>query len=116
MRPQRLTWLVCTTPGVFNGSAVAAATDVHEKLAALAHDIVYTSAALFPTQATQLGIPGHDGELETPTEQTRSQYIDRLHDWQKQLEESAPAPRTDIGLVARSDARLRLAQLTPSLN
>jgi len=122
MRPQLLTWLVCTTLGAFNGSAAAAATDVqpgslpHEKLTSLARDIVYTSAALFPTQATQLGIPGHDGELETPTEQTRSQYIDKLHHWQKQLEEIAPATRTDIGLVDRDDARLLSAQLTSSLN
>jgi hypothetical protein len=43
-----------------------AATEVHEKLTALAQDVVYTTAAMFPTQATQLGIPGHDGELEMP--------------------------------------------------
>jgi hypothetical protein len=93
-----------------------AATEVHEKLAALARDVVYTTAAMFPTQATQLGIPGHDGELETPSERNRSAYIDKLRRWQQQLGEIAPAGREDLGLVDRNDARLLGAQLAGSLN
>jgi uncharacterized protein (DUF885 family) len=97
------------------GSAQAA-DEVHDKLTALARDIVYTSASLFPTQATLLGIPGHDGELETPSESNRNAYIARLQQWQKQLEGIAPADRADIALVDRDDALLLQAQLTSSLN
>src|SRR5579864_729816 len=97
------------------GSAQAA-DEVHDKLTALARDIVYTYASLFPTQATLLGIPGHDGELETPSESNRNAYIARLQQWQKQLEGIAPADRADIALVDRDDALLLQAQLTSSLN
>ena len=60
---------------------------LHDQLTALAKDITYTTAALFPTQATALGIPGHDGELDTPSEANRAAYIARLQQWQKQLEQ-----------------------------
>jgi uncharacterized protein (DUF885 family) len=93
-----------------------AVTSVHDELTALARDITFTSAGLFPTQATQLGIAGHDGELETPSEANRSAYIARLQQWQQQLRQLAPADRTDLPLVDRDDARLLDAQLTASLN
>jgi uncharacterized protein (DUF885 family) len=93
-----------------------AAPEVHDRLTALARDIVYTSAAMFPTQATQQGIPGHDGELETPSEANRSAYIEKLHRWEQQLAQIAPAGRADLGLVDRNDARLLGAQLAGSLN
>jgi uncharacterized protein (DUF885 family) len=93
-----------------------AADGTHAKLTELARDIVYSTASLFPTQATQLGIPGHDGEFETPSEENRSAYIARLQQWQKQLEEIAPRDRTEIDLVDRDDARLLGAQLTASRN
>jgi hypothetical protein len=93
-----------------------ATTDVHEKLIQLAQDITYTSARLFPLQATQLGIPGHDGELDTPSEQDRAAYIARLQQWQKQLGELAPPSGADIQLVDRDDARLLGAQLAAGLS
>lgn len=93
-----------------------AATQVHDEVTALARDITYTSAALFPTQATQLGIPGHDGELETPSEASRKAYIGQLQHWKQQLEQIVPAGREDLQLVDRDDARLLAAQLTTSLN
>src|SRR5262249_47258591 len=99
-----------------SAAAAPAATDTHAKLTELARDIVYSSAALFPTQATQLGIPGHDGELETPSEENRSAYIARLQQWQKRLQEIAPPDKADLGLVDRDDARLVAAQLTSNLN
>jgi hypothetical protein len=115
MRSRLLTLLLCAPLAAVTCPA-GAATEVHERLTALARDIVYTSAVMFPTQATQLGIPGHDGELETPSERNRSAYIDKLHQWQQRLEEIAPAGRADLELVERNDARLLGAQLTGSLN
>jgi uncharacterized protein (DUF885 family) len=93
-----------------------AVTTPHEQLIQLAQDIMYTSARLFPTQATQLGIPGHDAELETPSEQNRAAYIAKLRQWQKRLGELVAAGRSDLALVDRDDARLLGAQLTASLD
>jgi hypothetical protein len=115
MRSHLLASLICA-PVLAATCPAGAATEVHEKLTTLARDIVYTTAAMFPTQATQLGIPGHDGELETPSEGNRSAYIDKLHQWQQRLEEIAPAGRADLELVDRNDARLLGAQLAGSLN
>jgi hypothetical protein len=98
------------------GTLQAAAEEVHTKVTALARDITYSSAALFPTAATQLGIPGYDAQLQTPSEANRSAYIDKLRQWQKQLEQLAPAGRGDLPLVDRDDARLLGAQLATSLN
>jgi uncharacterized protein (DUF885 family) len=96
-------------------SASARAATVHEQLTDLARDITYTSARSFPTQATQLGIPGYDGDLETPSEQNRAAFIARLQDWQKRLQQLAP-PAADLSLVDRDDAKLVAAQLVGSLN
>src|ERR1700736_6350027 len=115
MRSRLLALLICEplAPGT---SPAGAATEVHEKLTALARDIIYTSAAMFPTQATQLGIAGHDGELETPSEHNRSAYVDKLHQWQQQLAQIAPSGRADLDLVDRNDGRLLDAQLAGSLD
>lgn len=115
MRAHLPTWPIFASLAVLTGPAAAAGV-LNEKLTALAQDVVYTSAAMFPTQATQLGIPGHDGELDIPSERNRSAYLGKLQQWQKQLEEIAPAGRADIELVDRNDARLLGAQLAQSLN
>lgn len=114
MRLHLLALVACTACVTSVGATEA--TSVHSQLTELAREIVYSSGALFPTQATQLGIPGHDGELETPSEENRSAYIARLQQWQKKLDELAPVSRTDIGLVDANDARLLRAQLAWLLN
>ena len=100
--------------------SVQAAPTLHDQLTALAKDITYTTAALFPPQATALGIPGHDGELDTPSEANRAAYIARLQQWQKQLEQlglvQAAKPTDHASLVDRDDALLLRAQLVSSLN
>jgi uncharacterized protein (DUF885 family) len=100
--------------------SVQAAPTLHDQLTALAKDITYTTAALFPTQATALGIPGHDGELDTPSEANRAAYIAKLQQWQQQLNQLVPAqaasPTDQASLVDRDDARLLRAQLVSSLD
>jgi hypothetical protein len=59
----------------------------HERLASLAQDTTYTSADLYPMQATALGIAGHDAELEKTSEAFRAGFIDRLRQWQQRLRE-----------------------------
>jgi hypothetical protein len=39
----------------------------HERLVKLAQELIYTSADLYPLQATALGIAGHDADLENPS-------------------------------------------------
>lgn len=51
------------------------AASLHDELTALAKDVTYTTATLFTTRATVLGIPGHDGELDAPSEANRNAYI-----------------------------------------
>jgi uncharacterized protein (DUF885 family) len=100
--------------GVFGAAQAAPPPSVHDQLTALARDITYTTAALFPTQATQLGIAGHDADLDTPSEANRAAYIARLQQWQKQLERLGP-PAAAL-LVDRDDALLLRAQLVSSLS
>src|SRR5580698_10266858 len=106
---------VATVATLAATSAPARAATVHEQLTDLAHDITYTSARLFPIQATQLGIPGYDGDLERPSEPLRAAFIARLQDWQKRLKQLAP-PEADLSLVDRDDAKLLAAQLVGNLN
>src|SRR3954466_2479735 len=107
--------LVAGALAAVSGSVQAATiTSLHDQLTALAKDVTYTTAALFPTQATAQGIPGHDGELEMPSEANRTGYIAKLQQWQKQLGQLGPADQAS--LVDRNDARLLRAQLVADLN
>lgn len=100
--------------GLCGSVQAAPAPSLHDQLTALAKDITYTTAALYPTQATQLGIPGHDGELETPSEAQRAEYIVRLQHWRKQLDQLDATEHAS--LVDRDDANLLRAQLVSSSN
>ena len=116
MRSRLAFLLIPATFAGLAGTLQAAAQELRAQVTALARDITYTSAALFPTEATQLGIPGHDAQLETPSEANRSAYLDKLQQWQKQLERLAPADGNGLSLVDRDDARLLGAQLATSLS
>jgi uncharacterized protein (DUF885 family) len=102
---------------VMSNAAIAQnATPAHAQLTLLAEDTIYTSARLFPTQATSLGITRYDAELEIPSEQNRASYIAQLQQWRKRLHAIAPAADAGISLVDRDDAKLPDAQLAQSLN
>jgi uncharacterized protein (DUF885 family) len=116
MRSRLAILLIPATLAGLAGPLQAATEDLHTRVTALARDITYTSASLFPTQATQLGIPGYDAKLETPSEANRSAYIDKLQQWQKQLEQLSAADQGAAALVDRDDVRLLGAQLAASLN
>ena len=107
--------LMAVVLGSLSGGLQAAAPPLlHDQLTALAKDITYSTAALFPTQATLLGIPGHDGELETPSEANRSAYLEKLQQWHEALEQLGPTEHAS--LVDRDDALLLRAQLITSRN
>lgn len=88
----------------------------HERLTSLAQDLTYTSAELYPLQATVLGIAGHDADLEKPSEAYRAGYVDRLKQWQQRLREISASFNSATSLVDRDDAMLLNAQLEAQLN
>jgi uncharacterized protein (DUF885 family) len=97
-------------------AGAARAQPPHEALASLAQDITYTTAAVYPMTATYLGIPGHDGELQSSSEAFRAAHVQRLREWQSRLELIAAGFDARTALVDRDDAALLRAQLAASLN
>src|SRR5215472_9180784 len=98
----------CTLP--------ATAETSHEQLVSLAQDYVYTTARVHPILATELGIPGHDGELEMRDEAWRAADVTRHQQWLARLDAITAAFTPDTSMVDRDDARLLRAQLTRDLN
>jgi hypothetical protein len=94
----------------------AAAETSHEQLVVLAQDYVYTSARVRPILATELGISGHDGELEMRTEAWRAADVARNQQWLVRLDSIIAGFTADTSMVDRDDARLLRAQLTHDLN
>jgi uncharacterized protein (DUF885 family) len=97
-------------------AGAARAQEAHQQLVSLAQDIIYTTAAVYPMSATFLGIPGHDGELEAPSEAFRAAQVQRLGEWRNRLERLAAGFDAKTTLVDRDDARLLRARLTRSLD
>jgi uncharacterized protein (DUF885 family) len=88
----------------------------HDTLVSLAKEMTYESARLYPMQATALGITGHDGDLETPSEANRAAYIAQVRQWQEKLRATASGFGATTSLVDRDDATLLAAQLAQQLN
>jgi uncharacterized protein (DUF885 family) len=109
--------LSCIALSSLGSSAQAAALDSpHQRLADLAHELTDTTARLHPMQATQLGIAGMDGELETPSEAARTAEIAQIRAWQRSLRSTAAGFGDSTSLTDRDDARLLAAQLTQQLD
>jgi uncharacterized protein (DUF885 family) len=97
-------------------SAASGQATVHERLTQLAQDMTYAQARLHPLEATELGISGYDGQLETPSEVDRAAEIARFRGWEARLRALAPAGDASIGLVDRDDAKLLGVQIRSQLN
>jgi uncharacterized protein (DUF885 family) len=93
-----------------------ASETVHDRLTGLAQEIIDTTARFHPMLATALGIPGHDGDLETPTEASRAAELSRLQKWRGRLRKIATSPGSKLSMVDADDARLLQAQLDRALN
>ncbi|HTY93822.1 MAG TPA: DUF885 domain-containing protein [Steroidobacteraceae bacterium] len=115
MRIVAIVVLCAAAMAAASGSPRAQAS-VHDSLETLGKDLVYTTAQLYPMQATALGIAGHDAELEAPSEQARAAYVSRLRQWQRQLHSISSSFTPNTSLVDRDDARLLEAQLVGQLN
>ena len=94
----------------------AAAETSHERLVSLAQDYVYTSARIRPTLATELGLPGHDGELEMRSEAWRAADVTRVQQWLARLDAITAGFTPGTTMVDRDDARLLRRELTRDLN
>src|SRR5579859_2596872 len=94
---------------------VAGASPAYDDLQSLAKDMTFTTARLHPMQATALGIAGHDGQLEVPSEQSRTAEIALIISWQNRLAKIEADNKGAMTLVERDDAALLAAQLTGQL-
>lgn len=86
------------------------------ELVRAAEDMTYTSAKLYPMLATELGIPGHDGELDSPSEASRADYILRLKQWKARVDAIASGFTSQTQLSERDDAVLLEASIARYLN
>jgi uncharacterized protein (DUF885 family) len=105
----------CALLAVAAGHAHAQGS-AHDKLTGLAQEFVYTSARLYPVQATFLGIAGHDGELESPSEAFRADYLKTVQHWKAELTSIADGFDAATSAMDRDDAKLLGAQLANQLN
>ena len=85
-----------------------AADAPYDQLQALAHDMTFRWAQLHPIAATQLGIPGYDGALDTPSQAEDERDLKLVRDWEARLQ---AIPVTGETLHVRDDAALLRAQL-----
>ncbi len=92
-----------------------AQSSIHQRLTSIGVQMIYTMAQRHPMQATALGIKGHDGDLESPTQAMRDEDIRLLRSWKRQVREIAP-PSASLSLVDRDDAKLLTAQIDGQLN
>ena len=79
-------------------------------------NVTFTSARLFPMQATASGIADHDAELENPSEAYRAAYVSRVRQWQRQLQSITASFTPGTTLIDRDDSKLLGAQLEGQLN
>jgi hypothetical protein len=68
-----------------SGAPANPASTPHDRLVKLAEDMTYAVTLYQPLRATELGLPGHDGELDVPDEAGRRARIERLRAWKQQL-------------------------------
>jgi hypothetical protein len=88
----------------------------HPDLVRVAEDMTYTTAKLYPMEATELGLAGHDGELGSPSETSRADYVNRLRQWKSRLEAIAAGLSAQSALADRDDAALLAARIAARLN
>lgn len=99
-----------------NASGADNKVQAHEQLVQLAREMTQTTATLFPMMATGLGIPGHDAELEQPSEPYRQHYLTLLKSWRAQVAAIVAKQANTLSLVDRDDARLLQSQISENLN
>jgi uncharacterized protein (DUF885 family) len=90
------------------GTPASAAQDAAGALQSLARDSTFQWAKLHPLVATQLGIAGEDGELDTPSVAEDQRDLALIRSWEARL---AKIDVSGASLMVRDDAKLLRAQL-----
>ncbi len=99
-------------------SPAASAVDprpAHERLTELAMRSIDVAVADDPVVATDIGLPGHDGDLVPPTEARRAAAIARLQSWKRELAAIEQAAGANLSLADADDAKLLRAQFDGQL-
>ena len=97
------TLLALSLAGLLSANA-SAAPSTHDRLTALAQDMVSTDAREDPIRATILGIPGRDGKLPVPSEAARAATVARAQARVAQLDQIRRGAGASISLVDANDA------------
>jgi uncharacterized protein (DUF885 family) len=90
-------------------------SSTHQQLTQLAEDFIYTSARFAPLKATELGLPGFDGQLDLPSEASRKASVARLKAWRARLDSIVRSAGPGMSLVDADDAKLLRAQFDSEL-
>ena len=109
------TSLALLLAGLLSANAFATPS-THDRLTALAQDMVQTSSRENPMQATFLGIPGMDGDLPAPSEAARAAHLARLKKWSAQIDAIKAGAGSGLSLVDADDAKLLRAQIDEELD
>ncbi len=90
-------------------AAQAAPASASDRLQSLAKTITFDWAKLHPLVATNLGIAGEDGQLDTPSPAENARDLALIRRWEAAL---AAIPLHGASLITADDAKLLRAQLT----
>ncbi len=115
IHPMKMTSPALALACLLGANAFAAPTS-HDRLTALAQDMVETGARANPMRATFLGIAGRDGELVPRTEATRAADIARQKAWSVQLAAIRKDAGAGMSLVDADDAKLLQARIDGHLD
>jgi uncharacterized protein (DUF885 family) len=89
-------------------SSARADDDLHAKVQALAHEIVFESAKAHPLDASALGLSDEDGLLDSPSPQANAADLAAIRKWEAEL---AALPLAAASLVDKDDVKLLRARL-----
>jgi uncharacterized protein (DUF885 family) len=89
--------------------AISHASEADAKIQRIAKEMVLGVASDHPINATYLGIPGHDAELDHPSRAQQAKDLARIRDWRRQLDSIS---RAHISLNEKDDVLLLKARLT----
>ncbi len=93
-----------------------AAPSTRDQLTTLAQEMVAAEARANPTFATEMGLPGHDGELAMPSEAARAADVARFKAWLARLDAVRASAGAGLSLVDADDAKLLRAQVQGRLD
>jgi uncharacterized protein (DUF885 family) len=106
--PKRI--VACAVIIIMAGAGTSPAAEApYDQLQALARDMTFHWAKLHPFVATELGITGEDGLVDTPSLAADDRDLALIHTWEARL---AAIPVAGESRQVRDDAALLRAQLT----